>query len=101
MLIYDVKDVTLRRHERFTLDIENFTLAAGDRILLVSDGYLEQLSPTGEMLDPERCRRYFQEAADRPSDEVIEHLLARFDDWRGATPQGDDVTLVVLEAAGA
>jgi len=74
-----------------------FSLARGDKVLLLSDGYLEQMNADEDMLDDGRCRRYFAEAADRAPNDIIQHLLRRFDAWRGDSPQDDDVTLVVLE----
>jgi phosphoserine phosphatase RsbU/P len=77
-----------------------FAVQPGDTLLLVSDGYLEQLSPREEMLDNERCAAWFAEAVGRPAQAVIDHLLARFDGWRGGAEQADDVTIVVLEVKG-
>lgn len=74
-----------------------FTLRPGDKVLLLSDGYLEQRNRDDEMLDFDRCRAYFGEAAHGAAERIIQHLFARFDAWRGPVPQGDDVTLVILE----
>ena len=75
-----------------------FALAPGDKVFLLSDGYLEQADASETMLDYDRCRDYFLEvAAEGTPESVIDHLLARFDAWRGAVAQGDDVTMVVIE----
>ena len=63
-----------------------------------ADGYLEQFNATLEELDYGRCTTYFKEGAGRSPGEIIDHLYRRLDEWRGEVPQGDDVTLVVLEA---
>jgi serine phosphatase RsbU (regulator of sigma subunit) len=72
-------------------------LAGGDKMLLLSDGYLEQEGGGEEMLDHDRSQAYFREVAGASPEAVIDHLLRRFDEWRGAVPQADDVTLVVIE----
>ena len=74
-----------------------FGLEPGDKVLLLSDGYLEQADAAEEMLDYDRCREYFRGAAGGDPAAVIDRLLERFDAWRGAVPQADDVTLVVIE----
>jgi len=77
-----------------------FTVDPGDTILLVSDGYLEQVSPSEEMLDEERCRDYFAAAIGLRPSAMIDQLLAQLDAWRGPANQLDDVTIVILEVKG-
>ncbi len=76
-------------------------LAPGDKLLLLSDGYLEQIGAGEEMLDYARCAEAFLAAARETPAAVIDRLLERLDAWRGAVPQGDDVTLVVVEVRSA
>jgi serine phosphatase RsbU (regulator of sigma subunit) len=75
-----------------------FTLAPGDRVLLMTDGYVEQFDEADEMMDYDRCLADFARAAGRSPEQTLDHLFARFDAFRGAMPQGDDVTFVVVEA---
>lgn len=77
-----------------------FALEPGDQVLLLSDGYLEQLGGSRDRLDEERSASTFREVAGRPPEEVIDHLFMRLDEWRGAAPQDDDVTAVVLQFKG-
>ncbi len=79
---------------------ERFTLKPGDKVLLLSDGYIEQMNQADEMLDYGRCTEYFQTAGRRPPEEIIDHLFGRFTAWRGPVAQADDVTLIVLEFRG-
>ena len=77
------------------------TLQPGDRVLLLSDGYLEQLAPSGERLEEERAAAHFRESAAIPSpDGILDRMLTRLALWREDVPQGDDVTLVLLEYRG-
>jgi ligand-binding sensor domain-containing protein/serine phosphatase RsbU (regulator of sigma subunit) len=75
-----------------------FNILPGDTILLISDGYIEQMGPDEELLDYERCVDYFREAAGYPPEVILEELFVRFDAWRGTLPQFDDVTLVAIHA---
>jgi serine phosphatase RsbU (regulator of sigma subunit) len=77
-----------------------FALAPGDTVLLMSDGFLEQMDGAEAMIDYDRCRAYFGEAAGMAPEAAIEHLCNRLDAWRGSVPQGDDVTLVVIRILG-
>ena len=77
-----------------------FAVEPGDTLLLVSDGFLEQLSPDDEMLDCERCASYLAESIGRAPAAMIDHLMARFDAWRQTVSQVDDVTIVLLEVKG-
>ena len=85
-------DFDLPRVER------RFVLEPGDKALLMSDGYIEQFDAEDEMLDYDRCVASFAEAAEGPPEAVIDHLFRRFDAFRGAVPQGDDVTCVIVSA---
>ncbi len=76
------------------------SLGRGDKILLLSDGYLEQLGPSGERLEESRATDYLKEAAGLSPEALMDHMLQRLEAWRGAIPQGDDVTLVLLEYPG-
>jgi serine phosphatase RsbU (regulator of sigma subunit) len=77
-----------------------FTLDPGDQVLLLSDGYLEQVGASHERLEEGRSATAFREVAGQPPEKVIDHLFRRLDEWREATPQGDDVTAVVIQSKG-
>jgi serine phosphatase RsbU (regulator of sigma subunit) len=77
-----------------------FSLEPGDRALLMSDGFVEQFDEHDEMLDYDRGIAYFREAGRLEPESIIDHLFERLDAFRGRTPQGDDVTFVVIEAKG-
>ena len=73
------------------------TLAPGDTVLLMSDGYLELLNERGEMLEGSRVRALFEEAAGDTPDAVIDHLRRAGNAWANNRPLNDDVTFVVLK----
>lgn len=76
------------------------TLGAGEVMLLSSDGIVEAHGPGGEMFGFETVQSTVGQA---PDDDVIGHLLERFDAFVGTDHEPeDDVTLVsIRRAAGA
>lgn len=78
----------------------HLTLESGDKILLLSDGFLEQPGELGDRMDEQRAAAHFREVASAPPVEIIDHLLRTLGTWRGSLPQDDDVTIVVLEYCG-
>jgi serine phosphatase RsbU (regulator of sigma subunit) len=72
-------------------------LSAGDTVVLMSDGVVELFDEAGEMLGYERTRAVLEGAQPRTAGEVVEHLVAAAERWRGARPPEDDMTLVVLK----
>ena len=77
------------------------TLAPGDTVLLMSDGFAELFNNKDEMLDYSRVKEIFKEAADRSADEIIAHLFKAGEKWSKGRPQDDDITFVVLKVNGA
>jgi serine phosphatase RsbU (regulator of sigma subunit)/anti-sigma regulatory factor (Ser/Thr protein kinase) len=72
-------------------------IAAGDSVLVYSDGLTEAHSPEGEMFGFPRLRELLAANAGAPMIEFLRHQLAEFTgpDWE----QEDDVTFVVVERA--
>ena len=73
------------------------SLAPGDTVLLMSDGFLELLNRQGEMLEAPRVHALFEEVAGEPPDAVIAHLRQAGNAWANNRPLNDDVTFVVLK----
>jgi serine phosphatase RsbU (regulator of sigma subunit) len=74
------------------------TLAPGDTVLLMSDGFPELFNDKDEMLDYPRIEGIYQEAAENSADGIIGHLLAAGEKWKNGKPQYDDITFVVLKS---
>ena len=70
-------------------------VAAGDVLLLMTDGFPELPDPSGEPLGYAEVRRCFAAVADRGPGEVITALNAAADSWRKNQPLFDDITFVV------
>ncbi len=75
-----------------------FRIEPGDKILLLTDGYLEQDNVDEDLLDYNRCKAYFAAAAHLPVEELLDQMLESFETWKDGVDQRDDVTLIVLEA---
>ncbi|MGH7730690.1 MAG: PP2C family protein-serine/threonine phosphatase [Candidatus Eiseniibacteriota bacterium] len=70
--------------------------AAGDALLLYSDGLPEAANSQDEMFGDERLRGLWRECATVPSADLIEHLLRGIGAFRGSAGQSDDMTALVV-----
>ena len=76
----------------------------GDRIILYTDGIIETRSKRGDLFGEEQLMRFIEmhaaDSAEATADLLIEHLFR----WSGKTwnsPLDDDLTLVIVDMAGA
>jgi serine phosphatase RsbU (regulator of sigma subunit) len=74
-------------------------LAAGDTILMMTDGYAELFNDKEEMLDYPSVINNFGKVANQSPGKIIDHLLATGEEWRQGRTQHDDMTFVVLQKA--
>jgi hypothetical protein len=76
---------------------ESVPLAAGDRLVLYTDGVTEAARADGEMFGEERLTRL---VASLPHDlaarELVERILAGLREFLGEAEPGDDVTVMAL-----
>gem|GEM_PF-6992130 len=72
-------------------------LAAGDVIVLGTDGIWETADATGAMFGMERFQRLAREHAGKGADALAKAIRAATETFRGTGPQTDDVTLVVAK----
>jgi ligand-binding sensor domain-containing protein/serine phosphatase RsbU (regulator of sigma subunit) len=79
---------------------QEFTLAPGDVLLLMTDGFAERFNREGEMLGEEKAGEVLAATAARLSaQEIIARLVSVGDEWAGERQQDDDVTFVVMKLA--
>ncbi len=74
-----------------------YELALGDVVVLLSDGLPERFNPEGEMLEDEAAKIFIAGNAHLSAQDLINGLAKLGDDWGGARPQDDDVTFVVVK----
>jgi serine phosphatase RsbU (regulator of sigma subunit) len=75
------------------------TLAAGDIVVFYTDGITETQDGVGELFGVERLAAAVVACRDRDAEGVVDAVLAVVDRYGHATPQEDDVTIVVLKLA--
>ncbi len=92
-----LKGMPLGAHRAFPYELEEITLAPGDAILMLTDGFEELCNSDGEMFDYARVKRAFWESAGRSPQEIVQHLSESANHWSEGQPQNDDITLVVLK----
>jgi serine phosphatase RsbU (regulator of sigma subunit) len=92
-----IKAMPLGSMSNYSYREEETTIAAGDVIVLMSDGFPERFDPAGEMFEYARAKHSLAEAATRSAQAIIEHFVRVGDAWADGRPQDDDVTFVVLK----
>lgn len=76
------------------------SFAAGDVVMLSTDGLWETQSPAGERFGKPRLRELLREHHDVPAAELARLVLREVARFRGGLPQRDDMTVVILRATG-
>lgn len=71
--------------------------AAGDRLLIVTDGVSETINREGKMFGRARLARLLAECVDLSVDGTVGRMNEALEDFRGDAAQSDDVTLVLVE----
>jgi len=75
-------------------------LAPGDTLLLATDGFPELLGGEEGQSEPlgyPRLASLFAAASSQEPERILADLTAAGEAWRGARPQGDDITFVVVK----
>jgi serine phosphatase RsbU (regulator of sigma subunit) len=73
------------------------SLAPGDVVVLMSDGYPERFNGKNEMLGYGSAKSVLLEIAILPPQEIIEVFVKIADKWADGRPQDDDMTFVVMK----
>ncbi|NIV14279.1 SpoIIE family protein phosphatase, partial [Candidatus Saccharibacteria bacterium] len=92
-----MKGMPLGAIENFEYQTVETDLEAGDVVLLMSDGYPELFNDRNEVLDDFRVKKFFSEAVELPSNQIVHHLLLAGDKWRNGSPQNDDISLIAVK----
>jgi phosphoserine phosphatase RsbU/P len=66
-------------------------------ILIGSDGAWEVENATGEQFGKERIRQILAVASDLQPEAILQAIVEKINEFRGDTPQNDDITLVVVK----
>lgn len=79
---------------------EKVDLAAGDVLLLCTDGIAETRDAQDELYGRDRLNAALSAHAPESADAIVQSLLSEIDEFRGRVPRGDDVTIVVVKKTG-
>ncbi len=74
-------------------------LKEGQIIVIGTDGLWETENQAGERFGKERIYAILRQNAHRDSNAILQTMTAEMTDFRGSTPQSDDVTVVVVKIA--
>jgi sigma-B regulation protein RsbU (phosphoserine phosphatase) len=75
-------------------------IAAGDTVLLYTDGITEAMNQANEQFGMERLREIFATAPPQDSREANERIFQAVHDFVGNTAQSDDITCLTLHRTG-
>ena len=80
---------------------ETVQLAAGDLVVIFSDGVSEALNAAGEEFGDSRLQAVVEQHRDQPAAVVVDRLVSAVRAFSRGTPQGDDITAMVIRYLGA
>ena len=75
------------------------TLAAGDLLLIYSDGISEAQNPDGEEYGEERLAQLALANRDKSADDLRHLIFIEVDNWTGGQERGDDQTVVIIKSS--
>jgi sigma-B regulation protein RsbU (phosphoserine phosphatase) len=83
----------------YTFEYEEFqrTLAAGQVILIGTDGIWEMFNEAGEMFGKERLKKIIRTNYLSTAKEIVAIITDTLEEFRGRKPSEDDVTMVVIK----
>ena len=77
----------------------DFSLNAGDRLAVFSDGVTDCVDPRGTPFGAERLEQALAQGTGGSLDDCLRAASLALDTWRGTAPYDDDVSLLLLEPA--
>ncbi|MBN2089206.1 SpoIIE family protein phosphatase [candidate division KSB1 bacterium] len=93
-----LKALPLGAVESFQYQTIKTTLASGDTVFMMSDGFPELFNENKETLDYWRVKEIFQRLADQPACQIVRDLFLEVDKWRNGLLQNDDITFIVFKS---
>jgi len=83
--------------ESIEWDVLEMSVNVGDRLVMLTDGIAETMSPSEDVFGRERLSTLIEECRGKPLEELRHKLLSILTDFRDGAHQGDDVTLMAVE----
>lgn len=75
---------------------QRFALSPGATLVLLTDGFYETASPSGELFGEQRVTSFIQQSASLPLPELIETLHREVEAFAEGGKQADDLTAVLI-----
>lgn len=76
---------------------QEIQLTSGQTFVMLTDGFEETMNPREDMFGQERVLKVIQQNRHLPAAEIVETLRQTVTDFRGAAPQEDDLTAIVIK----
>jgi phosphoserine phosphatase RsbU/P len=83
--------------EQSEFEDETVPIAAGDILLIQSDGISEALNSQQEQFGETRLQALILEHRDKSAEEIIDTIVREVRKHAGAHPQSDDITVMVIK----
>ena len=81
----------------FEFSESKISLAQGDILLIISDGISEAMDENEEEYGEERLEQLITENKNQTSERIADLIIESVNNYAGALPQSDDITLVVIK----
>jgi serine phosphatase RsbU (regulator of sigma subunit) len=85
------------RSSQLRLSEEPVVLAAGDRLILYTDGLTDVVAPDERMFSLDRLKALLGSCAALPAEELCRAIFERLGEFRGRAEQYDDMTMLVMQ----
>ena len=83
-----------------TWQLQTLSVSPEDRLFMYTDGAVEAFNPKQELFGRTRLIETYVSTRSVPPKEAVDRIIHELDEFRGARPFGDDVTLLLIEFAG-
>jgi len=93
----DAEGLILGVRKGVEFEEKQIRMQAGDVLVLHTDGIIESENSAGELFGVDRLCAIVQSMRSAPPQAIIDAVLKEVSIFRGATPQEDDVTMIVMK----
>lgn len=95
--VLDVHGPVIGAGDGWPFQQEDMQLQPGDKIVLYTDGVVDQSNLAGEFFGKERFYEALQKHGDQPVQSLISSLQTKIKDFAESEKSGDDISMMVIE----